>query len=267
MMLEELKKPLILVTASILIFFIIAKVLGPIPFTVKQATSDVFTTDGEGEAQAIPTEAQLQLGITRKGKTVDEVKNAANQIINTLTKELKDAGIAEKQIKTTNYSLYPEYDTIRPLVAPLLAPATDSSSRSPLAVVPDQNVTGYTVSINMQVTADSIEKANKAMDLATKAGANQIGGVQFVLSDETKDKLRSEARTEAIAKAKQKAKDISRAAGIRLGRITNIYESNSDQPQPMMYSQKSIESGAGDTELNPGQTSIKITVTLTYETL
>lgn len=266
-MIEELKKPLILITASILIFFILSKIFGPIPFTVKQATSDVFTIDGEGEAQAIPTEVQLQFGVTRKGKTIDEVKNAANQIINTLTAELKKNGITEKQIKTTNYSLYPEYDSTKPIVAPLVAPATDTSTSSSIAVAPDRNVSGYTVSIDLQVTADSIEKANKAVDLATKAGANQIGSIAFVLSDETKDKLRSEARTEAIAKAKQKAKDVSHAAGIRLGKITNIYESTPDAGAPYAYSEKSLNSQAVSTDLNPGQTDIKVNVTLTYETL
>jgi uncharacterized protein YggE len=267
MLLEELKKPLILITSGVIIFFIIARVFGPIPFTVKQVTNDVFTIDGEGEAQAIPTEAQIQLGITRKGKTVEEVKNAANQIINSLTKELTQIGIQEKQIQTTNYSLYPEYDSSKPVAVSLIAPATGTEAVLP-TVVPDQNVTAYTVTINLQITADSIDKANKAVDLATKAGANQIGSIQFVLSDETKDKLQMEARKEAISKAKQKAKDVASAAGIHLGKITNIYESNPDQSQPYAYDTKAMSSVSEQrTDLNPGQTNIKVAVTLTYETL
>lgn len=265
-MFQELKKPLILITSSILIFFILSKIFGPIPFTVKQATSDIFTADGQGEAQAIPTEAQIQLGITRKGKTVDEVKNVANQTINTLTKQLKGVGISEKQIKTTNYSLYPEYGIDKPLTEPLMTPGPDTSLSIP-AIAPDQNVTAYTVTVTMQVTADSIDKANKAIDLATKSGANQIGSVQFVLSDATREKLLAEARKEAIENAKKKAKDISKAAGIKLGKITNIYESSPNQPYPYNYQEKAMDAQSLDTQLNPGETNIQVTVTLTYETL
>lgn len=265
-MFQELKKPLILITCSILIFFVISKLFGPIPFTVKQATSDIFTADGLGEAQAIPTEAQIQLGITRKGKTVEEVKNAANQIINTLTKQLKETGISEEHIKTTNYSIYPEYDNNKPLAEPLMTPGAETTLSLP-AIAPDQNVTAYTVNVTMQITADSIEKANKAIDLAIKSGANQIGSVQFVLSDETREKLLGEARKEAIEKAKKKAKEISKAAGIRLGKITNIYESSPNQPYPYDYREKAMSAQALDTQLNPGETNIQVTVTLTYETL
>ena len=269
-MFQELKKPLILITAGILIFFILARLFGPIPFTVKQATTDIFTADGEGEAQAIPTEAQIQLGITRKGKTVAEVKNAATQIVNTITKELKANGIEEKQIKTTSYSLYPEYDNDRPVTSTLPAsPVVNPADRNDqmVAPVPDTNISSYTVSINLQVTADSIEKANKSVDVATKAGANQIGNIQFVLSDTTQDKLRAEARKEAIENAKQKAKDVSSAAGLRLGKLTNIYESTPGIPDAYGYSEKSMNMSSQDTSLNPGESTIKVTVTLTYETL
>ncbi len=260
-MIEELKKPLILIASGILLFFIISKLFGPIPFTVTSvAKNDVFTADGVGESQGVPEEARISLGITAKGKTVEEVRNQTNTVSNRLTEELKKLGIEEKRIKTSSYNIYPEYtqDIIRPTLFPI---AMDSSS------TPENGISGYTANITLDVTADTIEKANKAIDSATKLGINQIGGVQFVISDETREKLTDKARNDAINKAKEKAQRIAKAAGLKLGKVINIYEYPVGAQDNFQYEAKSTM-GNGEparTDLNPGESTIKVNVSLIYE--
>ena len=260
-MIEELKKPLILIASGILLFFILSKLFGPIPFTVTSvAKNDVFSADGVGESQGIPEEARISLGITAKGKTVEEVRNQTNTVSNKLTDELKKIGIEEKSIKTSSYNIYPEYT--RDFISPTLYPiAMDSVS------TPESGISGYTANITIEVTADTIEKANKAIDSATKLGINQIGGVQFVISDETREKLTDKAREDAINKAKEKAQRIAKSAGIKLGKVINIYEYPVGAQDAFQYDEKSAigSTDPAQTDLNPGESTIKVNVSLVYE--
>ena len=105
------------------------------------------------------------------------------------------------------------------------------------------------------------------VDAATASGANQVGGISFDVDDKTK--AQNEAREKAVAEAKRKAEGLSRAADIRLGKIVNIFENPSFEPP--VY--RTLETKVGDvaapepTQIQPGTTEIKLTVTLSYETL
>jgi uncharacterized protein YggE len=97
-----------------------------------------------------------------------------------------------------------------------------------------------------------------------------VGNIEFKVNDKDREKLEIKARENAIKKAKEKAQNIASAAGIRLGRIVNVYESGTEQP-PVIYAKESLARG-GDTanqstELQPGENTIHISVTLSYETL
>lgn len=220
------------------------------PFSVNsiQTTKDtLFTVSGTGEATAVPDTAMVSLGVTKTASTVEEAQNQVNETINTITKDLKQLGIEEKDIKTSNYNVNPNYDY--------------TSGKN--------TVTGYTVNANLDVKVKDIEKANKAVDAATKDGANQIGNVQFVLNDEKKKELENQARKKAIDEAKEKAKSISDAAGIKLGKIINIQESGENPTIYPMAEARALDmksAGGEPTQLNPGENKVSITVSLSYET-
>jgi hypothetical protein len=109
-----------------------------------------------------------------------------------------------------------------------------------------------------------VDLANKAIDIASSDGANVIGGVSFTFNDKTKESLENQARNLAVADAKKKAQILANAAGIKLGRVINISEEGSGFPIPMM-AEKSADN-LTDTDLNPGENTVSITVTLTFET-
>jgi uncharacterized protein len=238
-------------TVLFIFFFLLVftKVFGPIPFAVNSVTttkSDLFTVNGEGEATAVPDTAMVSMGISQTAATVEQAKDKANGVMNKIATDLKNLGVAEKDIKTVNYNVYPN---------------REFSGRN--------DISGYTVSQDLQVTVREFDKANKAVDLATADGANQVGGIQFVLNDDKREQLEQQARAEAIKKAKAKASDIAGAAGIKLGRIVNINESNSSQRPPVMY-EKAMDlqagSAANPTELQPGENTVRVSVSLSYET-
>lgn len=227
--------------------YIFSSLFGPIPFAVNSVTTnktDMFTVNGEGEASAVPDTALINFGVTKTANTVELAKTQMNDTVEMIISELKSLGIDEKHIKTTNFSINPTYDY--------------TSSR--------QTITGYTANQNVEVRVKPLEKANQAIDKATSAGANNVGGVSFVLDDEKKTELEQKARVEAIKKAKEKATAIASAAGIRLGKLINIQEGSFNPPVPMAAELKTVGRDAGTTDLQPGENSVKIQVTLSYET-
>jgi len=217
----------------------------PISSVVTQKT-DMFTVAGEGKVTVVPDTGIVNLGITASKSTVKAAQTEANTVINTISAKLKELGIENKDIRTSQYNIYPQYDY------------RGSINR----------ITGYQVNISLTVTVRDIDKINSVVDTATALGANSVGGIQLTVDEDRQKELLQEARKKAVDDAKAKAESLASAAGITLGRIINVQESSGSYPRPMMaYDSKVMPSGAGGgTEIEVGSADITASVTLFYET-
>lgn len=246
-----LKTPFFTILFIFLGLFLYTRFAGSIPFSVNSVQSTkntVFNVSATGEESAIPDTASLSVGVTKTSSSVLTAQKQVNEISDKLVTNLKKLGIEEKKIKTTNYGVYPEYDY--------------SFGK--------QTIKGYTVTQNLQIEIKPIDKANQAIDIATAAGANIVGGINFTLDEKTREELEQKARVEAIQKAKEKAQKLASTAGIRLGRIVDVQESNYFPP-PIMYNQGLATAdgrgGGGETtKVTPGESAVTVTVDLSYET-
>ena len=237
------------------VLFVYTKLFGPIPFTVNSTVTQnpsVFQTTGTGEAEGVPDKASVSLGVTQTAESADEARSKANAIINKVVEDLKKLGIKENDIKTTNFSVYPNQEPV------ILEQGTSSILPRP------GESAGFTASANIEVQTDSVDLANKAIDAASAAGANVIGGVTFTFDDEAQKKLEKEAREEAVKEAKEKANELASAAGIKLGKVINITESGGGFPIP--YGSALKQDIGEQTDLALGENTVTITVTLTFET-
>ncbi|MBI2031808.1 MAG: SIMPL domain-containing protein [Candidatus Levybacteria bacterium] len=228
--------------------FIYTKLAGPIPFfvnSVQTSKASFFQADGTGKAAAAPDIAKVSFGVTKNATTVADAQNQVNSNIENILKSLKDLSIEEEDIKTTNYSVYPNYNF--------------NETR--------QQISGYTVTQNIDVEIKKIDKVNNAVDAITSNGGNLVGQITFDFDKETRRKLEDQARKEAVETAKEKAQSLARASGIRLGKIINVEENTNIRPMPI-YADTVGRVGAPAekaTEITPGQSSIQITVILSYE--
>lgn len=225
--------------------FVYVKLVGPIPFSVTSVTTNQsapFTVTGEGKVSLSPDMATLNAGVTAQGATVKAAQDSLNAAINKVADAVKAVGVDAKDIKTSNYSINPNYNyQFNP-----------------------QRIVGYTASSNLLIKVKNIDKVNAVIDAATAAGANQVGGVTFDVSDKTK--AENEARTLAVADAKAKAENAAKVAGFKLGRLVNYDENFGGQPRPMLLTAKAEElGGAPSTQVEPGTNEIDVTVTLSYE--
>lgn len=207
-----------------------------------------FSADGQVTLEAIPDQAVINLGVEITDKTVADAQNQVNTIVTSLQSQLNSLGITEKDIRTQNYSVYPNYNW-------------DKGA---------SEITGYTVNSTLQVTCTDFALLNQVIDAATKLGINQVNNVAFTLSDAKKAELKKEARKEAIAQAKSNAQELASLAGIKLGNITNVWENelNSDVATNYVKSMALNEAGSDSvaTDLQAGTTSYSYQVSLTYQT-
>jgi uncharacterized protein YggE len=236
---------------SLIVFFVslflYTKFAGPIPFSITNVTSnksEAFTVTGEGVVSVKPDIATVSVGVQATGITVKEVQDNLNKNINAVSTAIKKLGIDEKDIKTSNYNMHPDYDYTGPR----------------------QKIVGYQASSNLTIKVRNIENANSVVDAATSAGANTVGGISFDVDDKTK--ATDDARKLAVADAKAKAAQAATTAGFTLGKIINYQESTGGYRPPIMYAKTNsvpMAGGGTPTELNTGSTDITLNVTLSYE--
>ena len=216
----------------------------PISSVVSQKQS-LFEVSGVGKVTVVPDTAIVGLGILSQQSSVKAAQTQANTVINAISQSLKELGIDPKDIKTDNYSIYPQYDY--------------ASGRS--------RISGYQVNISLTVTVQELDKVNSVIDTATAKGANTVSNIQLTVDDKRQKELVQQARSDAVQDAKAKAESLSRAAGLTLVRIVNVQESSPSSPRPIfMALDKAGIGGGGDTQIQPGSTDITSSITLTYET-
>lgn len=239
------------VVIGVVLFFVLlfafTKFIGPIPFAVNSVNtnnSDPFQASGTGKIAAVPDTAKITVGVTQSGTSVSEVQDKTNSKAMDIINALKRAGVEEKNIKTTNYSINPDY-----------------------SIDITQKVSGYTAAQTLEIKTD-ISKINQVIDAATLSGANIAGGVEFSLNDSKQLEAENEARKEAVKNARDKAEGLAKAAGIKLGKIVNVTESQTGEIRPVAFQAKANQAlDTQTTNITPGQNNIEVTVTLIYQTL
>jgi hypothetical protein len=210
---------------------------------------DRFSVNGSGTVYAKADIANLTIGFQTAIKDTAALATKENSDkMNDIISVIKDQGVEDKDIKTTNYSLNPMYNW------------TEKDG---------QKLVGYQVSQNVAVKVRDLEKIGDIIARTTEKGANQVGDISFTIDDEYE--LKNQARDLAIEKAKEKAEMISRQTGMKLGEIKGFYE-NADAPVTVysytnakMMAGGSMDESISSPSIQAGQNEIKVDVTLSYE--
>lgn len=210
---------------------------------------------GEGEAFAIPDIASFSFSVVETGKTVADAQEKADKKIEKALTSLRESGIEDKDIKTTNYSFYPKYEWEQIVCITYPCPQ-------------GKNVlNGYEV--NQTITV-KVRETDKAGDLVTKIGAlgaSNVSGVEFTVDD--REKYVAQAREQAIIKAKENAKKLADDLGVNLGKMIYFNETG-NYPTPyygegMGGDMMKASVAAPRAELPAGESKITTQVSLTYE--
>lgn len=226
-----------------------------------------FSVLAEGKVVAKPDIAEFNFSIISEGKNLSQIQKENTEKANNAINFLKQNGIEEKDIKTTNYNITPKYTYYNCGIEPMSYPVQGNSLRSEPKPCPPPQITGYTITQTIKVKMRDFSKIGNILSGIVEYGANNVSALSFTIDDLTK--LENEAREQAIQKAKEKAQNIAKSGGFKLGNILSIDEGY----LPYLYSaNKSLGVGGGMPEatslapqIEPGSTEVKVTVTLTYE--
>lgn len=206
-------------------------------------TTNTVSFSGEGKVLAKPDVAIIDLSIVTEATTSKAAQTTNSTRSKAVTDFLKNQNIDEKDIKTTGYNIYPQYDY--------------TNGRSVLK--------GYQVNETIEVKVRDLTKTDDVLAGVVSAGANQIGSLQLTIDNP--DQLKAQAREDAIKAAEDKAKVLEDQLGIRLGRIVNFMEEGSTPliryAVPTMG--MGMGGGAAQPEISAGQNEIVSDVTITYQ--
>jgi len=217
---------------------------------------NTITVSGEGETFAVPDVASFNFTVSADASTVSAAQEQVTEKMDRVLSAIKNLGIEEKDIKTTDYSVYPRYSYTREICT--------STSCTPGRQVLD----GYTASHNVTVKVRNTEEAGQALATAGDNGATGLSSISFTIDDP--DALAAEARELAIADAREKAELLSEDLDVRLVRVVSFSDSTDGMATPY-YVRESM--GAGNDmamaqkapELPMGENKVRVNVSVTYE--
>ena len=222
------------------IIFTFAALAVALPATAQEQTRPRVTVNGEATISVEPDLAQLRAGVTTDAKTAHEAAEANSRTMNAVMAAARAAGIAERDLQTSRYSIQPIYEQGRPQ---------------------RDRISGFQASNSLLLKIRQIDKLGEIIDRLVAAGANTMGGVEFLVSDPSK--LLDEARTQAIADARRRAQLYATAAGVNLGGVFTITEQATGMPFPPMPMGRAA--AAPETPIAPGERTLRLSVTVTFD--
>ena len=206
-----------------------------------QAPADfpsAISVTGEATVSVPPDQAQVDAGVTSDAKTAREASDANNAAMGKVLLALKGAGIEQKDYQTSRLALQPQYPANR-------------SGTSPIV--------GYRASNRVTIRVRDVTKIANVIDTLVGAGANDIGGINFLVSQASK--LLDDARTQAVADARRKAEIYAKAAGVTLGAPLSISEEGT-APRPVFRAKMAAEMAAAP--VAQGEETLSVTVNVSW---
>jgi uncharacterized protein YggE len=218
-------------------FVIAVAALAPLPANAAEKLDRLVTVTGESTVTAAPDAAVIRVGVSSQGKTARAASDANAKEMTAVLAAINQAGIADRDIQTSWLSLQPQYD-----------PSKGGAAR----------LIGFQANNQVTVKIRDIGKLPAVLDRAIAAGANEMSGIEFVVSEQSK--LLDKARAAAIADAYRKAELYANAAGMKVGRVAAIAEEGAAPPSPVFRTMRAAAS-----PIAPGEQTLRAVVTVSYE--
>ncbi len=203
-----------------------------------------ITVVGEGHIDSAPDMATVTLGVTTEAKGAREAIDENSRAMAAVLTRLGEAGIAERDLQTSDFSVWPRYD-----------------QRS----LPDgtQGIAGFVAQNTVLVRVRDLNGLGGILDAVARDGANRFQGLSFGLQDP--GPAEDAARKAAVTEAKRKAALYAEAAGVALGDLVTLSEEMSARPGPVMMQAEMLRSASNEVPVASGEVSVTARVVLVYE--
>lgn len=208
-----------------------------------------ISVTGVGIINAAPDMATINLTVLREAETAKSALSDNNSAMNDILDAMKEFGIEDKDLQTSNFSIHPRY----------IYPNNNNQIKSP-------RIVAYRVSNSLAIRIRDLARVGEVLDKSVTLGVNEGGNISFGNSDPKP--LQMQARAEAMKSAIEKANVLTQAAGIEIGSIRQISEQSfNPSPQPMLRGQvaKMAMAESDAVPIASGENTYRITVNVTFE--
>jgi uncharacterized protein YggE len=214
------------------------------PPAISASEGTLLSVSAEAEASRVPDVASLSTGVVTQAADANAALAANATQMNKVMAAIKDAGIAEKDIRTSGISVNPQYKY--------------GDNQPP-------TITGYQASNTVSIKVREIDKLGEVLDALVASGANQVNGPSFEIDQP--EAVYDEARRAALEKAQQRAQMYAKSLGMQVRRIVSISEGGGFQPpRPMMMAKASFDrAGAESSPVSPGETTLTANLDVVFE--
>jgi uncharacterized protein len=198
-----------------------------------------ITSTGTGSVSTVPDRLFLNIGVQTSAPKVSDALKANNASAQNLIAALKEKGIEDKDIKTSQLSIYPQFDSA------------------------GRKVTSYQVTNSVTVTVRKIDSSGDLIDAASNVAGDaiRISGLNFAVSDPSPSL--AAARDLAVKDATTQAEQLAKAAGVKLGKIRSIHTAGSGNSTPIYRAGAVAEKAS--TPIAEGTQEITASVELVFD--
>ncbi len=221
---------------------------------IEDTVKSVVTTSGTATVKVDPDKVTVTIGVDTDGATAEEAAQKNAELMAKVIAALKALGITDDQISTNWYSVYPTYEYRSPPCIEIYPQPPDCA--------PKNEITGYRASNSLSVTLDADEDVGKVIDATVAAGANNVSGAYFFVSDERQQEIRDSLIEKAITNARSRADKAADAVDMNVSGVKSI--NLNDVFFPVFYKDFAAEANGASTPILPGQQQISMTVQVTF---
>lgn len=214
------------------------------PTSAAQAsqTGTLLSVSAQGESKRVPDVATLSTGVVTQAADSSAAMQANAQQMNRVMAAIREAGIAERDVRTSGISISPRY--------------RHTENEAP-------QINGYEARNTVNVTVRDISKLGQVMDVLVASGANQIHGPQFEIGEP--EEAYNEARRAALEIAQARAALYADTLDLQVRRIVSISEGGGFMPPPMRMMAARAMDSAESTPVSPGESTLSVNLDVVFE--
>jgi hypothetical protein len=247
---KKLSSKILLLTIMLGVFSLSGFFFNATPIQATATPSDIPTPTllvaASSTVTASPDQARVSMAVVSYDSNLSQAQESNNSNTQKLIAAIKNTGISDDNIKTINYSVYPQYNYRD----------TDSTPE----------IIGYQVRNEILLVVNKIAELGYILDTAVKAGANNINYINFEKANTEAEQNR--ALAQAVQRAHSKAVAIAAAAGMSLGNIVSINEGGVNTYMPrnqVSFAEKDLQGLGSSVPINPGDLEITASISIMYE--
>ncbi len=218
---------------------------------------NTISASADSQQEVAPNQAEIYFTVQTNDTSPQAAQDANSNITSSVIDALKGAGVSSDDIETLNYNLYPNQVYVPgPLIAQQSYPQPGRTE-----------IQGYIVTNTIKVTTKDFSKVGKLLSVAVNAGVNQIQSVQFSLTKDKENEIKSQVLSDATKTARLKAQAIADGLGVKLGDLVRVSESNFNFV-PYRYGgvleASALKTGAPVPPISPQKITVSASISVEY---